>query len=96
MLPTGVSESHCLLRNQRLTNGKIAISNETRKRVEDAIEPGYEPDARAQALSSAERTRSRWFIPDLRNPHFFEFATGVEDAARVADYQFLLSSNCCQ
>lgn len=76
-----------------LTNGKIAISDETRKRVEDAIEElGYEPDARAQALSSGRTNTVALVIPDLRNPHFSEFATGVEDAARVADYHFLLSS----
>ncbi|MGW8178244.1 MAG: LacI family DNA-binding transcriptional regulator [bacterium] len=76
-----------------LTDGKIAISDETRKRVEDAIEElGYEPDARAQALSSGRTNTVALVIPDLRNPHFSEFATGVEDAARAADYHFLLSS----
>jgi DNA-binding LacI/PurR family transcriptional regulator len=31
-------------------------------------------------------------IPDLRNPHFCEYATGVEEAARAAGYHLLLSS----
>lgn len=76
-----------------LTDGKIPISDETRKRVLDAIEElGYEPDARAQALSSGKTNTIALIIPDLRNPHFSEFATGVEEAARAADYHFLLSS----
>lgn len=76
-----------------LTDGKIPISDETRKRVLDAIEElGYEPDARAQALSSGKTNTVALIIPDLRNPHFSEFATGVEEAARAADYHFLLSS----
>ena len=76
-----------------LTDGKIPISDETRKRVLDAIEElGYEPDARAQALSSGKTNTIALIIPDLRNPHFSEFASGVEEAARAADYHFLLSS----
>ena len=76
-----------------LTDGKIPISDETRKRVLDAIEKlGYEPDARAQALSSGKTNTIALIIPDLRNPHFSEFATGVEEAARAEDYHFLLSS----
>jgi LacI family transcriptional regulator len=31
-------------------------------------------------------------IPDLRNPHFCEYASGVEEAARAAGYHILLSS----
>ena len=69
------------------------ISEETRQRVLEAIEEiGYVPDARAQALSSGKTNTIALLIPDLRNPHFSEFATGVEEAARAADYHFLLSS----
>ena len=76
-----------------LTDGKISISDETKERVLDAIEElGYEPDARAQALSSGKTNTIALIIPDLRNPHFSAFATGVEEAARAADYHFLLSS----
>jgi LacI family transcriptional regulator len=76
-----------------LTDRRIPISDETQKRVLDAIEElGYEPDARAQALSSGKTNTIALIIPDLRNPHFSEFASGVEDAARAADYHFLLSS----
>ena len=76
-----------------LTEGKVPISDETRQRVLDAIEElGYEPDARAQALRSGSTKTIALLIPDLQNPHFCEFATGVEEAARAAGYHLLLSS----
>ena len=75
------------------TNGRVPISDETRQRVLDAIEElGYEPDARAQALRSGNTKTIALIIPDLRNPHFCEYATGIEEAARAAGYHMLLSS----
>jgi len=69
------------------------ISDETQKRVLDVIEElGYEPDARARALRSGSTNTIALMIPDLRNPHFGEYATGVEEAAREAGYHLLLSS----
>jgi LacI family transcriptional regulator len=76
-----------------LTNGAVSISDETQQRVLGAIEElGYEPDARAQALRSGSTKTIALIIPDLRNPHFCEYATGIEEAARVAGYHLLLSS----
>ncbi len=75
------------------TEGRVPISEETRQRVLDAIEElGYEPDARAQALRSGATKTIGLIIPDLRNPHFCEYATGIEEAARAAGYNLLLSS----
>ena len=69
------------------------IPDDTRQRVLDAIEElGYEPDARAQALRSGSTKTIALIIPDLRNPHFCEYATGIEEAARAAGYHLLLSS----
>jgi LacI family transcriptional regulator len=74
-------------------DGKVAISPETRARVQQAIdELGYEPDAGAQALRSGSTKTIGLIIPDLRNPHFWENADGVEQAARAAGYRMLLSS----
>src|SRR6185436_19312661 len=74
-------------------NGRVPISEETRQRVLEAIEElGYEPDARAQALRSGNTNTIAFIIPDLRNPHFCEYATGVEQEARAAGYHVLLSS----
>jgi len=55
-------------------------------------ELGYEPDARAQALRSGSTNTIGVIIPDLRNPHFCEGTTGIEQAARAAGYHILLSS----
>jgi len=75
------------------TDGRVPISDETQQRVLDAIEElGYEPDARAQALRSGATKTIALIIPDLRNPHFCEYATGIEEAARAAGYHILLSS----
>ena len=69
------------------------ISDETQQRVLEAIkELGYEPDARAQAFRSGSTNTIVLMIPDLRNPHFGEYATGVEEAARAAGYHLLLSN----
>lgn len=74
-------------------DGRVPISDETRQRVLHAIEElGYEPDARAQALRSGNTNTIALIIPDLRNPHFCEYATGIEEAARAAGYHLLLSS----
>ena len=74
-------------------DGRVTISDETRQRVLEAIEAlGYEPDARAQALRSGNTNTIALIIPDLRNPHFCEYATGIEEAARAAGYHLLLSS----
>lgn len=76
-----------------VTDGRVPISDETRQRVMEAIEElGYEPDARAQALRSGATKTIALIIPDLRNPHFCEYATGIEEAARASGYHMLLSS----
>ncbi len=76
-----------------LTEGRVPVSDETKQRVLEAIEElGYEPDARAQALRSGNTNTIALIIPDLRNPHFCEYATGIEEAARAAGYHMLLSS----
>ncbi len=75
------------------TNGRVPISEETKQRVLGAIQAlGYEPDARAQALRSGNTKTIALIIPDLRNPHFCEYATGIEQAARASGYHVLLSS----
>ena len=75
------------------TDGRVPISEETRQRVLEAIEElGYAPDARAQALRSGNTNTIALIIPDLGNPHFCEYATGIEEAARASGYHLLLSS----
>jgi len=76
------------------TSGRVPISEETRRRVLDAVaQLGYVPDARAQALRSGSTKTIGLIIPDISNPHFWENADGVEQEARAAGYQILLSSS---
>jgi len=75
------------------SNDTPNIPDDTRQRVLDAIEElGYEPDARAQALRSGSTRTIALVIPDLRNPHFCEYATAIEEAARASGYHLLLFS----
>ena len=76
-----------------VSNGKVPISEETRQRVLDAIdELGYVPDARARALRSGDTKTLGLIIPDIRNPHFWQTAEGVEQEARDAGYHLLLTN----
>jgi LacI family transcriptional regulator len=76
-----------------LANGRVPISEDTRRRVLEAVaELGYEPDARAQALRSGDTKTIGLIIPDIRNPHFWEYAEGIEQEASASGYHLLLSS----
>ena len=76
-----------------LTAGQVPISEETRRRVLAAIEElGYEPDASAQALRFGNTKTIGLILPDIRNPHFWETADGVEQEVRASGYHLLLSS----
>ena len=89
----GVSRATVSIVLNRVTNGNVMISDETRKRVWEAIEElGYVPDARARALRSGDTKTLGLIIPDIRNPHFWETAEGIEQEARDAGYHLLLSS----
>jgi LacI family transcriptional regulator len=75
------------------TDGHMLISEETHKKVSEAIkELGYVPDARAQALRSGNTKTIGLIIPDVDNPHFWEYAKGVENEALASGYSLLLSS----
>lgn len=89
----GVSRGTVSYVVNEVADGKVAISQETRIRVLKAIEElGYVPDAGARALRSGATHTIGLIIPDLRNPHFWQNADGVEQAARAAGYRVLLSS----
>jgi LacI family transcriptional regulator len=76
-----------------IPNSRVPISEDTRQRVLAAVaELGYVPDARAQSLASGDTNTIGLIIPDIRNPHFWEHAEGVEQEARGSGYHLLLSS----
>ena len=89
----GVSRSTVSFVLNDKTGGNVPISDETRQRVLEAIdELGYVPDARARALRSGDTNTIGIIIPDIRNPHFWEIAEGVEKEAREAGYHLLVSN----
>jgi LacI family transcriptional regulator len=93
----GVSRATVSFVLNGVTNGNVAISEETRKRVWDAIEDlDYVPDARARALRSGDTKTLGFIIPDMRNPHFWEAVEGVEQEARDAGFHLLLSNIALQ
>ena len=76
-----------------VAHDRVPISEETRERVLAVVEElGYEPDARAQALRSGHTNTIGLIIPDIRNPHFWQAADGVEQELRASGYHLLLSS----
>lgn len=89
----GVSRTTVSFVLNGVRNGNVVISDETRKRVWDTIEKlGYVPDASARALRSGNTKTLGLIIPDIRNPHFWETAEGVEQEARDAGYHLLVSN----
>lgn len=74
-------------------NTRVAISDETRSRVLDAVARlNYAPDVRAQALRSGGSHTIGLLIPDLHNPHYWSIVQGVEDIVREQGYDLLLTS----
>lgn len=74
-------------------DGRIPISQETRDKVLEAVQRlGYEPDARARALRYGSTRTIGAILPDIRNPHFWEYADGMEKEARACGYRILVSS----
>jgi LacI family transcriptional regulator len=89
----GVSRATVSYVANGLADSKVPISEETRRRVQAAIkELSYEPDARAQALRSGSTQTVGLILPDMRNPHFWQTADGVEQELRTSGYHLLLSS----
>jgi LacI family transcriptional regulator len=89
----GVSRATVSYVVNRQANGHVTISEETRRRVLEAVDGlGYEPDARAQSLRSGSTQTIGFILPDIRNPHFWQTADGVEQELRTSGYHLLLSS----
>ena len=69
------------------------ITEETRKRVFDAAKQlGYVANAQAQALKSGTTKTIAYILPDLHNPHFAEYAIGIEQEAMLHGYHVFLTS----
>lgn len=88
----GVSRATVSFVVNGLTDGRVPISEETRQRVLLAVaELGYEPDARAQALRSGDTKTIELIIPDIRNPHYWENISGIQQEIQSAGFRMILS-----
>ncbi|MEJ2859128.1 MULTISPECIES: LacI family DNA-binding transcriptional regulator [unclassified Saccharothrix] len=78
-------------------SGKRTISEETRRRVEQAVtELGYHPNARARALAARRSYIIALVVPlrsESHDPTMMEIATTVTIAARQYGYDVLLITN---
>ncbi len=76
-----------------LSDGYVAITEETRQRVLKAVEElGYQPDAMAQSLRSGTTNTIGLLIPDMHNPHYWQIAYGVEQEVRSKGFDVMLMS----
>ena len=77
----------------RVLNGFDNVSEETRARVQEAVQDlGYVPHAGARSLSLAKTNAIGVVLPALHGEFFPEIVRGMDDIASARDY-FLLLSN---
>lgn len=74
-----------------INNGPKPVSVEARKKVLDAIvQTGYQPNALARSLKTERTQTIGLIIPDISDPFFTGFITGVEQIAREWNYNVFL------
>ncbi|MEM7332250.1 MAG: LacI family DNA-binding transcriptional regulator [Chloroflexota bacterium] len=72
-------------------NGNVRISQETRERVQAAIdELGYQPDMAAQTLRTSRTNLLALLIPDITNPFYPALIRGAQSITEQQDYQLLI------
>lgn len=77
----------------RCLNGKPDISEETRRRVNAAIqELNYIPSTSARTMCSRRSHIIGLTIPDINDPYFSKDAAGVEDVMRQQGYRIVYGS----
>ena len=75
-------------------NGEAKVTDETRARVQAAVEElGYQPHAAARTLRSGRSRIIGLMIPDTQNPHFWDTVAGAEDEALQNGYNLLLATS---
>src|SRR3954447_22343753 len=68
----------------------IAVPQETRQRIQDAIhELGYIPDRAAQSLRTRKTFTIAGIIPDITNPFYPAFERGIQDLADLHGYDLI-------
>lgn len=77
----------------RVLNGFANVSEETRKRVDEAVQAlGYVPHAAARSLSLAQTHAIGVVLPDLHGEFFSEIVRGMDRVASGRGYVLLLSN----
>ncbi len=77
----------------RVVNDSKPVSNEVRKKVEDAIkELGYRPNEVARSLVTKKSSLIGVIVTDLGNSYVAELLRGIEEIGRMYDYDIILSS----
>ena len=75
----------------RVINNSGYITDETRQRVQEAIEKlGYVPNSLARSLRSRKTRMLALMLTDITNPFWTTVARGVEDAASDAGFSVIL------
>lgn len=75
----------------RVLNDAPTVGEETRARVEAAIEKlGYRPSSVARSLARGATRTLAMLVPDLSNPLFGDTAAGAQDAADALDHIVLV------
>lgn len=75
----------------RVLNNKGYVSEETRKKVEQAIETlDYKPNEVARSLFKKQSKTIGLMVPTIMNPFFPELARAVEDVASTLGYNIIL------
>lgn len=75
----------------RVINGKEIVREETRQRVEAAIDRlGYKPNAIAQGLASQKTTSIALLIPEASFAYTGQIINGLVDVAKIYKYNIML------
>ncbi|MPW26892.1 substrate-binding domain-containing protein [Alkalibaculum sp. M08DMB] len=75
----------------RVLNNIPLVNDETKKRVQDAIDrTGYKPNAIARSLKMQRTNTFGIMIPDITQAYYTQVVRGVEDVCNIYDYNIIL------
>lgn len=76
----------------RVMNGNYPVKEETRKKVQRAIEKlNYIPNMQARELTKKQSATIGVIVPSINNMFFPEVVNGIEKQLKEYDYSFILS-----